>query len=631
MALPSVKPIPVYINYGKEAFLKTYDLFRAFLKTFPYSQLERNTQAARPAGIIVSPRNNSAIPWCNISLALLYAYKGFPLSIIWDDLPFLDPEWELQKTLVQNVLDEVCERVPMNQITVSALDDSALDDADYAEITRLAAANALWNVRQIVPCDRLEEYTTLSKACMNENAPKLKTLYSRYTFDHCVHQSFVNNNGGLHRWFGANNGIRMSCLDVCLGAGLVGLNHVAGYHTDLPPLLTPGRTYLFHDPLERDLAISEAQKEVALRQQGKDMRKSQLVSLDAEPLIDHVDVVMPLNIFWDAAALYRNRFFETPYHWLMETIDFILKHTKAKLAVRQHPHERHFAAYGTGSNLGASLKQTFGHDPRFMFFSCDDRINTYRLLEKAQVVLPYTSTVGIEAALMGKCVIIESCVYYGNQPFVRKAESKAHYFKEIKAACESAVTYSPDLLSGSSKEDGWLLYFLLNRCEGITSEFGLDPSDVQRWAPKGFEALVEDDTLMTALEALATGTPYAYLNGKKVLRHLKARSRKVIEWSVETDSHVKETMRDLLERINRGQYQEALDLLQHSASCPDYLYSYPEAYLLAKLNRLKDSQKALERLLTNKPDHERGNQLSDELELHLLSPCPIEASLLGRD
>jgi len=631
MALRSVNPIPVYINYGEEAFLKTYDLFRAFLKTFPYSQLERNTQAARPAGIIVSPRNNSAIPWCNISLALLYAYKGFPLSIIWDDLPFLDPEWELQKTLVQNVLDEVCEKVPMNQITLSALEETALDDSDYAEISRLAAANALWNVRQIVPCDRLEEYTILSKACMEENAPKLKTLYSHHTFDHCVHQSFVNNNGGLHRWFGANNGIRMSCLDVCLGAGLVGLNHVAGYHTDLPPLLTPGRTYLFHDPIERDLAISEAQKEVALRQQGKDMRKSQIVSLDANPLIDDVDVVMPLNIFWDAAALYRNRFFETPYHWLMETIDFILKHTKAKLAVRQHPHERAFAAYGTGSSLGASLKQTFGHDPRFMFFSCDDRINTYRLLEKAKVVLPYTSTVGIEAALMGKRVIIESCVYYGNQPFVRKAESKADYFKKIKAACESAVTSSPDLLSGSSKEDGWLLYFLLNRCQGITSEFGLDPSDVQKWAQKGFPNLLQDDNLMSAIEALQTGKPFAYLNGKKVLNGLKGRSRQVIEWPIDMDQHVKEDIKHLLVLVNAGKYEEGLSFIHHSQFYPDYLYAYPEAYLLAKLNRPKDSQKALEPLLTNKPDHERGNQLSDELQLHLLSPCPIEASLLGRD
>ncbi|MDY6952602.1 MAG: hypothetical protein SWE60_13910 [Thermodesulfobacteriota bacterium] len=614
MASGSVNPIPVYINYGKEAFLKTYDLFRAFLKTFPYSQMERDTETGPRAGIIVSPRNNSAIPWCNISLALLYAYKGFPLSIIWDDLPFLDPEWELQKALVQKVLDEVCEKGPMNQIRVSALDDSALDDSDYAEISRLAAANALWNVRQIVPCDRLEEYTTLSRACMEANAPKLKTLYSRHTFDHCVHQSFVNNNGGLHRWFGANNGIRMSCLDLCLGAGLLGLNHVAGYHTDLPPLLSPGRDYLFHDPLERDLAIREAKKEVALRQHGKDRRKSQLVSLDAKTLINDVDVVMPLNIFWDAAALYRNRFFETPYHWLMETIDFILKQTKAKLAVRQHPHERDFAAYGTGSSLGASLKQTFGHDPRFMFLSCDDPINTYRLFEKAQVVLPYTSTVGIEAALMGKSVIIESSVYYGNQPFVTRAESKADYFKKIKEACGSPAKSSPHILSGSTKEDGWLLYFLLNRCQGITSEFGLDPSDVQKWAAKGFAALIEDDTLMTALEALATGTPYAYLNGRKVLRHLKERSREVIEWSVETDSHVKATIRDLLERINTGQYEEALHLIQDSAPCPDYLYSYPKAYLLAKLNRFNEATKTLEYLLSHKPDHRQAKELGVEVK-----------------
>ena len=76
------KKITVYINYGKDNFRLMYSMYKKFLESVPFNELIKDRNDRKAAGIIVAPRNNSGIPFCNLTIALIYLYKGYSVKII---------------------------------------------------------------------------------------------------------------------------------------------------------------------------------------------------------------------------------------------------------------------------------------------------------------------------------------------------------------------------------------------------------------------------------------------------------------------------------------------------------------------------------------------------------------------
>ena len=516
------REIPVYINYGIGRFLPMLEQFGQFLKSVPLQSFKATT-SQEPVGIIVSPRNNSGIPFCNMALALLYAARGFPVTIIWDDLEFLDPEWDTQQRSVDLLVKAISKYSNIDFIQLSLLECLEIDEADRVRLETLAFHNAIWNVRNLVPSAELDAYASLSFEAMCKNAGYIKQLYATHRFDHCVHQSLVNNNGGMHKYFANQHGQRVGCFDVAGGRGLIGLEDVHGYFYDSLNTADPlYKSYLFADETLRKKAIVLARENFHSRLHGRDDRSTQPTS-DSAQSVEKFDIVIPMNIFWDAAALGRDRLFETPYDWLLSTISYILFQTPFSVALRQHPHEKQFLGqFKTGTLLGEALENRFEGHPRFRFISCTEPINTYHLIEDAKIVLPYTSTIGIEAALMGKHVVVASNVYYVDQPFVHKAASVEDYFSQIKEVDSIS-------LSEESKEAAWLLYFLVTMTPYMYVPFGLDPADVQKWTAAGFKALNDDEQLDMAIHCLASNTPFSYPNGERIIKEALASEEHINE------------------------------------------------------------------------------------------------------
>jgi len=587
-------------------------MYLTFLDKVPFKALDNNVDHSWPVGIIVSPRNNSGIPWCNLTIALLYHALGYPVKIIWDDMTFLDPEWEHQNRAVGELILLINAKTNIPFVKVGDFSETDIDEDDLREIKRLSVANAIWNVRNVVPSGELESYSNLSEQTLIHNAGRIGTLYKSEKFSFCLHQSLINNNGGLHRWFGNKNDIRVGSLDISLGRGVTGLKSVPGFREELPQLVDEkSQFFLFHDPEERNLAIRAARQEYEMRCMGTDEKESQLISIDEESKEPAWDVLIPMNILWDAAALIRNRFFPTPYHWVVETIDFILTQTDATVAVRQHPHERRFEQYGTGTQLAKSIQQKFGDNHRFKFYHSGEKVNSYRLVKESKVILPYTSTLGIEAALLGKRVIIESHVYYGEQPFVTKATSKQDYFDRIRAALKTPFR----AVSHAEKEKAWLLYYALNKCSLVYSPFGLDPRDFENWVPLGLEGLIKDDNLITALRCLAENIPFAYANGRKLLKQIKARSCTAVEMPAGREDRIKEVLKNILEGINCDNCEGALELCDEIDVKNELISLYPKAFALAKQDRIDEAIACIRKLLGEKPYHVYGNILLNELRM----------------
>jgi hypothetical protein len=125
------------------------------------------------------------------------------------------------------------------------------------------------------------------------------------------------------------------------------------------------------------------------------------------------------NITWDMAVLNREIVFESMFDWLRETIAYYIKHPEAQLVVRIHPAEvrRHFP------ELPAHIKIVESASP----------ISSYTLIAMAEKTLVYTSTLGLEAALQGKEVVVSARTHYRGKGFTIDPISREEYFRALVA------------------------------------------------------------------------------------------------------------------------------------------------------------------------------------------------------
>jgi hypothetical protein len=208
----------------------------------------------------------------------------------------------------------------------------------------------------------------------------------------------------------------------------------------------------------------------------------------------------------DAAGLAGFQFFASPEDWLRQTVGFLLTQTNAHIVLREHPGARHLSWRDETCN---HIMAAFPDEPRLRFVSCRDKVSTYRLLEPARVVLPYSSTVGVEAAILGKQVIPERAAYYSGLGFVQQPTSKEDYFDRISAALQN-----PQPLTPEQTEKAWLCYYFGQVVGFVDSAFTPVPKDFETWSQWGFRRLAGETAARVTVDAMSTATPVCRLQSQ---------------------------------------------------------------------------------------------------------------------
>ena len=134
------------------------------------------------------------------------------------------------------------------------------------------------------------------------------------------------------------------------------------------------------------------------RRGGKQVRAD--LGLDDRPV-----VLLPANVIGDSLTLGRQVFTETMTEWLLRTVDYFALRPQAQLVVRIHPGER----YTKGPSVAQVIVGAFHEMPlpeNIHLIAADDPVNTYDLVEIADLGLVYTTTVRLEIAMSGAPVIV---------------------------------------------------------------------------------------------------------------------------------------------------------------------------------------------------------------------------------
>jgi hypothetical protein len=139
-------------------------------------------------------------------------------------------------------------------------------------------------------------------------------------------------------------------------------------------------------------------------------------------------VLVCTNVVGDSLALDRQVFTEGMAHWLQATVQHLADRPELELVVRVHPGELLGAGHPSVDIVQGALPQLPEH---VRVIPPDSNLNTYDLIELAHVGLVYTTTVGMEMAMMGVPVIVAGQAHYRDKGFTYHPESMAEFLTAL--------------------------------------------------------------------------------------------------------------------------------------------------------------------------------------------------------
>jgi len=159
---------------------------------------------------------------------------------------------------------------------------------------------------------------------------------------------------------------------------------------------------------------------------GSEVRQE--LGLDSRPL-----ALIPANVLGDSLVLGRQIFSKSNTEWLKRTVEFFIDHPEAQLVIRVHPGER----IGWASSVYEILTEHFQEFPENVhLLPAESSINTYDLVDAADFGLVFTTTLGMEMAMIGKPVIATGYTHYRGKGFTIDPNTWEEYFEALEAVLD---------------------------------------------------------------------------------------------------------------------------------------------------------------------------------------------------
>ena len=137
------------------------------------------------------------------------------------------------------------------------------------------------------------------------------------------------------------------------------------------------------------------------------------------------------NILWDTAVFERDCAFDGMLAWVIETIEVFRGLPDQQLVVRIHPAEIRLPMEESKDRVEDRIAEQVGELPdNVHIVRPESPASSYTLIELASRIMTYTSTIGLEAAVRGKRVIVAGDVHYARRGFTVDIEER-HELTEL--------------------------------------------------------------------------------------------------------------------------------------------------------------------------------------------------------
>jgi hypothetical protein len=428
-------------------------------------------------GVVVTPWLFTPVPFFSLECALMLAGRGAQVTLLWDaSNVFLNAAKQSEVDAVRAVVAQLESRLRV--LDVSAAEPAPEVRLDFIE--PLLYENA---VKQMRGESAAREFLESHPECVREmktHAGRIHALLAGKKFDWLLVPGGVWAASGLYAQIARDLDVPFTAFDSGVGSLYVAHGGPAAHFADIPQAFA--QVVAGADAGERADMIAQAWTQLQIRREGRDPFRLQPASADSESRAGSYDIVVPLNYRSDTAALFRQRLFSSVTDWLTQLLDWVATQPGVRVVIRQHPCER-IPEY-RGSDAWAEVLAPYRSlGPRMRFVAAEEAINTYDLIDGASVVLPFTSRIGIEAAMLGKAVLLGTHCYYQDCGFARNPATVPEYFAQIGEALRGRLAPS-----AAEQESAAIVYYLAECCLPLTTHFTPQPPDYLEWA-----AIAPDD------------------------------------------------------------------------------------------------------------------------------------------
>ena len=150
-----------------------------------------------------------------------------------------------------------------------------------------------------------------------------------------------------------------------------------------------------------------------------------MLNLDDRPV-----VMLAANVLGDSLTLGRDIFAASMTEWITKTVQYFAKRTDVQMVIRVHPGEK---LVPQAKSMGMVVKEALPEIPSHIHvIGALDKINTYDLIEIADVGLAYTTTVGLETAMNGRPVISCGQTHYRGRGITLDPNTWEEYYATLE-------------------------------------------------------------------------------------------------------------------------------------------------------------------------------------------------------
>jgi hypothetical protein len=265
-----------------------------------------------------------------------------------------------------------------------------------------------------------------------------------------------------------------------------GLREAAGYETQPFYGRACARAFQLLDEHRGGATRHWAFKLQAARRASADEVRAAVGLAAEQPFV----LVCP-NVPFDAGYMQLTTIFPSMGAWLVETVSHLLERTDATVVMRAHPAEA--LHWGTTERSPALLTAAGLCSPRLISVPAEAPVNTYALVDACRSGVVFSSTVGLEMAMLGKRVLVGSQIYYSGRGFTVDVKDRSHYFEEL-----TRLAHDSTPLSDEQVQQAALFYYMVHFVWQRPYPFD-KPSDIRRRPPT---VLVDDPAACRYLETL---------------------------------------------------------------------------------------------------------------------------------
>lgn len=496
--------------------IKKFETYAREFETF-LMNIQDNTFDSIPIrnkkkiGVVCIAEMIKTVTWYPMAQCILLRYRGYtPVLIMdhlksFDDYIYFDGISDIAQVYTEYMIRLLRRKCPDIEVMyIEEQDKAELEDADIQMAKTYAPVVLKWldSRRDEVFLSGNAERIRIAEEILQSTMQSIQYFLRNNRFDSINVYTGIHRHRCVYNYIGHKYGMRVSTYDGDISrATLNETDGVSGHAGDIPKMI------------EGDyFSEAEQQKILELARSNFEKRRSSIAAdggycfqkVKESKIGTGFDVIMPLNIAWDSAALGLDDVFESDTDWLQQTLQFMMEHTDVTVMVREHPAQRMTKEF-LYADFEKKLPILSAYPERIRFMKADADINTYQYIAACKLILPYSSTIGLEAAMMYKPVIVHTRVYYAD--YVEKAVDKEDYFRRIKQVLEHGETIE-------TCDERIYQAYIYQMHHGIKTDFN---ECFYEWMNQSLEELNKMQGVDEIIHILAEDMPGIYYNIKRVI------------------------------------------------------------------------------------------------------------------